>query len=536
MKTKIFYKYLWVFTVLLGSFLVASCIEDGDETIALESGDASELIIGSWKVQESKLYNPSTELYHSDMPDDSKLSSVYNFKAGNIGELWTNNTVPETFEWSINESGSNLLIEEENYQITSLGTATMVLESMRVVDEEVYTHRYILNRVADKELAEEDDDATQIVSSDESSTFKRGGYTIVVPKGAVPHNNSGEVGRVAFSFQFTDDLPVGLPYGCTLIGRGNIKIEPMNFIFNSPLTIKIPLNGASAYNIGVYRYDGHTSGWKQIPISKINSDGTVSVSVIELGHFIIVKYTEEEMKTGGLHIAKRYINNGYYYYLTLSPQNSSSSSRSIAFSSNGEDLYMAGVPTGAYTATITRERRSTANSVSSQIETANLGTVKVTRTLTKGSGGYSTYDGWTEISLANVSWSNGRPNDWGEVTKTYGTGKFQATLTWVNVSDNKTDYDLHLTTPNGEVFFQSKRIGAFELDRDWISDLGNAVENIYSINDDFSPGNYKVRVHHYSGATGKRYNCRIIINNMVVKSVTNVLNNGYDDIYSFTIE
>ena len=541
MKTKDFCKYLCAFTLLLGGALMTSCIEDGEETIALESGDATELILGSWQVMRSELYDPTTQLYHSDMPEDNMLDAIYTFEEQYVGELAVEDAEAEAFEWSMDDYGERLVVDGTRYQIASLGASTMVWTSSRVVNDEAYTHHYILNKVEVTDEPEEDfgDNATQIITSEEGATFRRSGYTVVVPKGAVPRNSSGGVGQVALSFQMTDEMPAALPAGTTLMEQGNIKLEPMNFTFNSPLTVNIPLRGAAAHEVNVYRYDAYAGAWRQVPVSKINADGTVSITVLELGQFIVVKNTnasgDNKMTTGGIHIAKKHIQSGYYYYLTLTPQNASSSSRSIAFT-NGEDLYMAGVPTGNYTASVTRERRNATTSEATSTESANLGTVKVTNTLTKGSGGYSTYTGWTEVSLANVSWSTGRPKDWGEATVTYGTGKFQATLTWVNVEGSVTDYDLHLTTPNGEVYFSQKRLGSFELDRDWTSPLGNAIENIYSISDDFASGTYKVRVHHFSGATGKRYNCRIIVDGMVVKSVTDVVDSGYDAIYTFTVE
>ena len=152
----------------------------------------------------------------------------------------------------------------------------------------------------------------------------------------------------------------------------------------------------------------------------------------------------------------------------------------------------------------------------------------------------STFSGWTDIKLDNIFWNDGRSDAWGTITTTYGTGKFQATLTWVNPSEAEhTDYDLHLYGPdNLHVFFTNKKQGCFELDRDWISNPGNAVENIYSVRDNFTPGRYQVKVHHYNGVMGRRYNCRVIINGVVVKSVSGAIgtNKQFDDIYSFNVE
>ena len=383
---------------------------------------------------------------------------------------------------------------------------------------------------------EEIGSATRVVASDESQTFSSSGYIITIPKGAVPRTTSGTVGRVAFSLSQSDELPTSLPAGTSLIDGGNIKFEPMNFTFNSPLMVKIPLHGNAASEVIVYRYNEYTGTWELVPITSINNDGTVTISVIELGQFIVVKKTEQG-GMGGIHIDKRYIENGYFYYLTLVSKTSSTGTKSIAFTSNGSDLYMSNVSLGQYVATVTRERRESNEAEALTIESlTERFNVSVSSTLVKGNGNYSTYTGWTEITWNISNWNTGRPDAWGEVTKTYGTGKFQATLTWVNATNNTTDYDLHLTTPSGkEVFYGNKSVGAFELDRDWISELGNAVENIYSVNDDFEAGTYKVRVHHYGGATGKRFNCRVILDGIVVKSITGVQDSGYYDIYTFNV-
>ncbi|MGN0036687.1 MAG: hypothetical protein ACI36X_05665 [Bacteroidaceae bacterium] len=546
MKTKNIFEALGLFAVLLfGSTTMVSCLKDGEETVALEEGDAAELILGSWEVDRSEIFDLTTDQYHSDLPNDNSISKVYTFGLNNSGTVSEKGLSATGFYWHMDNQGETIDIDGQTFKLASLGENAMALESNRSVNGDLYRHRYILKKVdnsKDTNVDEPDDDDTQVVTSDEGRTFRRYGYTITVPKGAVPRNNSGGVGRVAFSIQLAEDLPTPLPNGMTLLESGNVKIEPMNFTFNSPLTIKVPLRGFNASDVCVYWYDAYTGGWRLIPFSKINTDGTASITMIELGQFVIVRHSmgtgTNQMTTGGIHIARQYIQSGYYYYLTLTPRNSSGSSKSIAFTSNGEDLYMAGIELGTYAASITRERRSETNSDATTTETATLSNVTVSTTLTKGNGGYSTYAGWTELSLSNVNWNNGRPNDWGEATKTYGTGKFQATLTWVNTNSSKTDYDLHLTTPSGEVYYGHKQAGAFELDYDWTTPVGNAIENIYSIRDDFDAGTYKVRVQHYSGEQGKRYNCRIIVNGTVVKSVTGAINTkqAYDDIYSFTIQ
>lgn len=545
--------------------MMTSCLESGEETIVLEQGDGYGLLTGSWMVERSELYDLNTHKMHSDMPDDGDLKSVLTFSVNNTGGVVTADGESSTFEWNLKDGGQRLEIGDKSFYLTSLGKALMAIESPRTVNGSDYNHRFVLKKVAtvsvpdnsEEEEPDEDDPdneepnnetpntdiedgGTMIVTSDAGGSFRNNGVTVNVPRGAVPYNASGNSGRVAFSISFNDDLPASLPSGTTLLPNGSIKIEPMNFTFNLPIDIRIPLNGSDPSEVSVYWYDASTGQWVLIPFTSINSDGTATISVLELGYFIVVKNpgnSSDVMTTGGVHINGCYFENGYTYYLTLTPKNvTGASANKIASTSNGQDLYMAGLAMGVYTVTIVRERIG--GDPDSDLTTiwATLPDVEIVNGLIKGSGDYSTYRGWMEIALVEVHWVSGRPNNWGDATATYGTGKFQATLTWVNVNGDATDYDLHLSTPSGEVYWRDKRKGAFELDYDWLLSPGNAIENIYSVHDSFDPGTYTVRVHHFGGAPGKRLNCRIIVNGTVVKSVTGALDSGYADIYTFTIE
>lgn len=74
MKTKNIIGTLWLTAILLfGNMAMISCVKDGEETIALEEGTATKLILGSWKVDRSELLDLITEKYHSDLPNDDNL-------------------------------------------------------------------------------------------------------------------------------------------------------------------------------------------------------------------------------------------------------------------------------------------------------------------------------------------------------------------------------------------------------------------------------------------------------------------------------
>ncbi len=376
--------------------------------------------------------------------------------------------------------------------------------------------------------------ATRVVSSSEGAVINSGGYTVTVPAGAVPRTESGSDGRVAFSISPVNELPSELPSGATSTGSA-VKIEPMGFTFETPIVISIPAPGVNPANAVLLYYNENTGLWESVPFTQ--NGGNIEASVLELGTYVLVTY-DSELDYGGIHIASRYLDPEFYYYVTLISNNSYETKR-IGFAPNGQDLYMAGVPLGQYGVVVSRIMRSDVTSAPDRMEFGDL-SVNVITHLVPGNGGLQSFTGWTEIALDKIYWNDGRYSGWGDPTVTYGTGTFQATLTWVNpTSGNYTDYDLHLFGPdNLHVYFENENQGAFELDRDWISEPGNAIENIYSVSDNITPGLYNVKVNLYSGVENRRYNCRVILNGVVVKSVSGSISreDTMDDICSFEIQ
>lgn len=521
--------------LFLSTTFLASCLKDSDETIALEPGNAYELIYGSWVVETAELYQTDTHDYHSDVPEDANLGCLYQFKDnGNV--LITLNGNKSEAAWSLDDENTSVSVNGTYYTLVSIGTDKMVWECSHYLpsEGETFILRYVLVKAGN--IAEEQPDTpsdthegVHTISSSESGTIVAGGSSLFVPKGSVPKNQNNEDGKVTFSIQKTDDLPHGLPSGNTMLNGGAYKVEPMNFTFNTPLTLTVPLGGKSANEVALLRYNESTGSWEEIPLSETNGT-TATAAVIDLGYFVVVE--KGQSATGGIHINNSYLESGYEYYLTLIPT-TGTASKKISFA-KGKDLYMANVPLGNYTPSLSRKPLSNPD----QVEYCNLPSpLVVSDRLIAGNGGFETYRGWTELSIPTTgSWINGRPDGWGQATTTYGTGKFQATLTWVNTNGSIVDYDLHLEGPNTHIYFGAKSNGYFELDRDWTSPLGNAIENIYSINESLPSGTYRVYVNLYRGAAGKPFNCRIILNQTVVKSVSGSLSHGSQDIYTFTIE
>lgn len=538
--------------VLAGLMMLTSCLDDGEETISLEQGDPYEMITGKWSVvSASVIYEDEDESQiTSDLPDDDRLWATLDFSStGTYTEQRVGSISADKHPYSLSGEPLDYVLQlnGNTYEITSMGKKKMYLRQYVYADGVYAAKQYVLNKIGDSEEAAPVPpvhDQTTVVSSDEYKVIQYGGYALTVPKGAVPKNDKGEAGKVAFSFQMTDELPAALPSNLEFTGKV-LKVEPLNFTFSSPLTLKVP----APVNSGLllYQYDAAKLQWVLVPFSSQDATGA-TVNITGLGYFVLVK-ERDASHTGGIRItiSDKSYESGYLYYATIYSVNGNNAAAQnlvgTTAAAQGRTIYFANVPMNVgYNIRIVREKRRDLQNPATQTEyTTRTVYTFVSNPLTVTGSKLENFTGWTNVTadFTSSDWQNGRPGEWGTVTTTYGTGKFQATLTWVNTGSNSTDYDLHLYGPdNLHVYFGSKRQGCFELDRDWLHAAGNATENLYSIDDNFPAGNYTVKVHHYGGVTGKPYNCRIIVNNTVVVSRTGAIqrNGVFDDIYHFTIQ
>ena len=531
---------------LFGLFFLSSCLSDGEDTIALERGDPYELLLGKWKVSQA-LYEGEDEkgnIVYADIPEDSWLATIFDFEAdGRYTETQGQNV--ETYPWQMDPANGDMILSLNavNWDVVSLGKGRMRISREVSVGGVYLLKCYDLYRISSEDAEENGNgedigDNTVNVSSNEYSVISRNGFALTIPHGAVPLNDDGENGTVAFSMSFPEEVPYGLPSNLQAVGR-IIKIEPMNFVFNSPLQMEVPDNGSDS-KVHLYGYDASLNKWVLVPYS-YNEQGKSVISTNRLGYFVLARETGETVY-GGIHVDGSKLNDGYYYYVVISSASGSTQAQEMvgrmSVSSDRNQIYMPDLPKGVYAIRVVRQKRSSYASEAVITEySSKTYSVAVQNTLYKGNSGFPSYTGWTNISGMDWFWDDGRPSEWGTETKTYGTGKFQATLTWTNPSSEfYTDYDLHLSGPNNlHVYYSNKKQGCFELDRDWIRDPGDAVENIYSINDNFPAGTYVVKVNHFSGAMGRLYNCRIIMNGKVVKSVSGATGDT-NEIYRFVVE
>jgi len=178
------------------------------------------------------------------------------------------------------------------------------------------------------------------------------------------------------------------------------------------------------------------------------------------------------------------------------------------------------LPQGTYTFWVSRTQPGTLSQLPKVYTYSVVASATIDGPLTYWGWGNIDESSWTNLQLpGGGEWREGSPGEWGTPTSTYGTGDFQATLTWVNTAESSTDLDLHLyRTVSGaqdmHVYYSSKTAadGSFQLDRDWLTETGNAIENIYSLTTPLPKGQYTLKVHHYSGSYPKPWNVRVIRN------------------------
>ena len=378
--------------------------------------------------------------------------------------------------------------------------------------------------------------ATRSFSSADNGSFDYDGFSIVLKTESVPRLSNGSAGTVAFSINTSSSIESGIsgvPSGYSVIGK-YLKAGPEAFYFNMPVQIFFPASGESSpQDLTVFIYSVNTSEWKIVSASAVDTAGKrIGIDVLELGYFVLAKKTSSDnsmsdFRQGGcvFDMTEIWTN----YILTV---NSAALEKpeQLALFANGfigstfsgpvflgcpEGQTKAIVPQGTITFWVSK---TVCQGSDHQVYTYTL-PASVTVAEPLNFNGWSTYNAEIYVPFTlppGGSWVLGRPSSgsgsWPPATVPFGSGTLQATLTWYNSQDAVTDLDLHLYGPdNLHIFWSSRTSPNFELDRDWISGLGNAIENIYSTTTAIPAGSYEVKVHNYSGVS-KNFNVRVILN------------------------
>lgn len=373
--------------------------------------------------------------------------------------------------------------------------------------------------------------AVQVINSTGSGTVTTStGYGVQVIQGSVPPNNQGASANVTFSIE----SPVTPPKALSSFAQAKseiFKVGPDGFSFRWPVKVLIPFKNAEANQVRALFFDPLLDKWKVIPASNIdNSKKVMEVDAINLGYFVAATVSQGFSKTNADDADGAFEMNGapdYYYTLTVKsasnfkyPYQAAWYGSTIVGMSGTTGSYSTGgpkqpthifLPQATYEIWVTRTKPGTLSTLP-QIFTY---TIPATGTLSNSvsfTSALSSGTGWTPLAMpSGGEWKEGTPDTWPKPTSTYGTGEFQATLTWINTVSKNSDVDLHLYGPNNmHVYWEYDRSsdGTIELDRDWLEDVGNAVENIYSLKQ-MTKGTYTIKVNLYSGDPAN-YSVRVI--------------------------
>lgn len=373
-----------------------------------------------------------------------------------------------------------------------------------------------------------EESATVTVTSSEGGTVSTtSGISISVIGGTVPKNENGNDGTISFSIETPVEAPSALGSGGEFVGA-LVQYGPEGFIFNWPVEMILPYpESENPEYLYVVHYDNILEEWKIIPKSGIEvSKELIRFNAIDLGIYGLAKFSanqkmnessEDGDADGGFVFTG---NSNYDYTITVATvtafkfpyqaawgaANLVGAQASTGYTNSAFEQGLAHIilNQATYTFWVSRVKKEF-DAIKQTYSFAASGTLEHPLLFNQSgstTSGWNNSADWTILNLpTGGTWVDGSPDNWPTPTKTFGNGEFQATLTWVNNSSHVSDVDLHLYGPNSmHVFYDDDTSvdGLFKLDRDWISDLGNATENIYSTGS-MPSGEYTVKIVLYEG-------------------------------------
>ncbi|MCP5063447.1 MAG: hypothetical protein GY936_13425 [Ignavibacteriae bacterium] len=388
------------------------------------------------------------------------------------------------------------------------------------------------NPVDTPETGNNESEVVTVKTNENGRVSTPSGIGLQVIAGTVPQNENGNAASVSFSIESPVDAPIVLGSAGEFVGS-LVKYGPEGFNFRWPVEMVLPYpENESPENLYVVHYDQALEDWRITPKSRIDATkklvyfNAINLGIYGLAKFPVTSKTADDRLDydGGFQFTG---SSQYYYTLTVAAVNnykypyqaSWPGNPAIGLSASSGIQTTTSAPIvpcniillqASYQIWISRTTPGTMSTLPS-IETYSLpasGTIDNQLSFTQSGSG----SGWETLSLpSGGSWVEGTPDGWPVPTVTFGTGEFQATLTWVNNSSHTTDLDLHLYGPNEmHVYWSDEKSadGSFALDRDWTDEQGNAIENIYSLGT-MPTGQYSVKVVLFDGSP-VNYNVRIL--------------------------
>jgi hypothetical protein len=386
------------------------------------------------------------------------------------------------------------------------------------------------------------------------------GFMIEVKPGCVPNGSDGNPATITFSIEENvpeKDLPVAIPSKYTLASKV-VAFGPNGFTFGFPVTVWFPAkNEPSPDGLFIIHFDEIAQVWKEVPVSGVDMDTRqIGGSCFTLGYFALVRRgnsgasfkhndklqaadseggvkfadivsgTGPDLRYGAWYVLTikdftlKYPNQAEMYQYLTDCDLSSAVTPSDPTSTFPRHPTKFRLPQGTFHIWVTVFSYSVAAQWHSNYYTYTIPiTVTINNPITYYGWGSEDDASWTKAPplTDGGTWKDMgymRPNFaelgmcWSVATIPYGTGYFKATLKWVNTSTNATDFDLHLYGPslNGvpiHIYWDDKpsKDSSLVLDRDWTSENGSAIENIFSLKD-MPNGKYDIKVRNFANHRG----------------------------------
>ena len=414
-------------------------------------------------------------------------------------------------------------------------------------------------------------DVARAFDSDESGVLATGGgHILSVGPDSVPTYQNGSAATISLSVDVSSSPPAPPPAWLNIVSQP-VTFGPENFVFDFPLTVRMPLAGVDdVSDLFFVRYNAAQNAWTRSLLAfNPDANDAVETTLFTLGAMAVGTYdvTAAAMHPqGGLYVPNTHCPIGgrnCFYYLTIKSFTPKYADEAPAGSFVGNVLRLRSnvtgespeptgwlLPQGTYSFCYSAlESPLTLTSLEKYIN-PNAETV----TINEPYACSSTFTCKTEIHPINregwIKATDNRPCGMGGALAptdpaTLGaTGDFQATLTWINTDGNATDLDLHLYGPNGlHVYYRQKTAGTAVCVSTATGNPSPGMRSrIFSrrrtargTSIPMPSGSYSLRVHHYAGADNKAYQVRVIRNG-TVSNFSGVL--SYEDereLMTFTV-
>lgn len=377
--------------------------------------------------------------------------------------------------------------------------------------------------------------SVQVNSNQGGLVTTNSGASVLIPPGAVPLQEDGQPGEMAFNMTESTTRTMSLPADFAPVGKV-YELGPEGFTFSTPVTITFPIpDGMDPQLVlGASYYDPATDSWVMVPAAIDNDNRIASVSTTHFSYWGLFSRADYEHNNwrnqngGTIRVV-----NGHRYESGTYPPEGGSKPYSVSYGVCIEK-YILDNPQTAWSWTPPHEWSMTVDDYVHPMSASYWETRKHDWWLPNGeymlvevwhfsevnrligdTPEYSNY--WKTYGVVRVesgkvteftyrehdldfsTMTQGRAPCWGMEDTSVGTGDVQITLTW----EASIDLDLWVEDPNGDtVYYNYTPIpsgGALDRDNKCDDFVYGRPENIYWPSGGAPSGTYTVKVDYYEG-------------------------------------